>query len=532
MSENKKSVIFLAATLAVCMVMFALAGYYKRIVFCDEVYTYTITNSSKTIQQFEEARWYGREEVKDMLSHTENDSLYQMLKNVKGDHSHPPLYYIFVYIASAIAGGSSSKWIALSVNGVMLFGVLIFFWLIINRLFKSPVMASAAAMLYTLNVGTLSDATLLRMYMQLTFFTVAFAYITLLLYESNLGEDKENNRLYVWLGLVTAGGFLTQYYFSFIAVAAFAVWAVYCLIRRKYKEIIKYFGAMLAAVAVDTILWHYWINDVLSGNDAETIQGNILNFAGIFSSLFNGIVTVQINLFHKWYIAAMIAAVILLALFFAGRRVKNIHRHIKLYVGTLAVVYVFYVAIVYQLTPDYKLSSRYFYAAGMLELLITAICVCALLKTYLNDRKAVKRIASTAVFALCMASELLILRFGYGIDYYGDAGMDDEQRAILEQYEGIPWIICGEETWMIAANFFDYTIPERIMMITDNTPYRSEPVLEEADSFLIIAHEDGDDRIEGDLALYYYIGCTGNFVKSELLMERNGLCYYLAFPVK
>jgi len=47
------------------------------------------------------------------------------------------------------------------------------------------------------------------MYMMMTFFLAAFVYLNILV------MDRKNVKIstYIWLGLVTAGGFLTQYYF-------------------------------------------------------------------------------------------------------------------------------------------------------------------------------------------------------------------------------------------------------------------------------------------------------------------------------
>ena len=81
----------------------------------------------------------------------------------------------------------------------------------------------------------------------------------------------------------------------------------------------------------------------------------------------------------------------------------------------------------------------------------------------------------------------------------------------------------------MTANFMDYIIPEKLMRITENTPYGIEKELEKADKFMIVARTD-EGNTQGDMALYYYIGTTGRFAKSELVMERNGLSYFLAYP--
>lgn len=109
-----------------------------------------------------------------------------------------------------------------------------------------------------------------------------------------------------------------------------------------------------------------------------------------------------------------------------------------------------------------------------------------------------------------------ILAFGYGIDYYADAAAYDTQRECLEEYSDIPWVLCGDENWEMTANFMDYIIPEKLMRITENTPYGIEKELEKADKFMIVARTN-EGNTQGDMALYYYIGTTGRFAKVSWL---------------
>ena len=129
---------------------------------------------------------------------------------------------------------------------------------------------------------------------------------------------------------------------------------------------------------------------------------------------------------------------------------------------------------------------------------------------------------------VCMIINVFVFITGSGIDYYGNAKEYDTQRELLESYKDIPWIVCGGENWITATNFFDYIIPSKIMVINENTAYKEDEIMDNAEAFLLIA-DDRQQKIS-DSGLYYYIGCTGNFAKSEFLFERNGLSYYIATP--
>ncbi len=568
----KKEYLWCVISLLIGVVIFVVAGVNKRITFCDEVYTYMIVNSTNGAYQLAEGQWYDREQVVDMLGHTSNDSLIQMLRNVKAD-PHPPLYYGLVYIASLVGGNHVSEWVGLSVNMLMYIATMFLFWLIIYRLFGKPLMASVVAVVYAVNVGMLSDAMLIRMYMQLTFFTIAFAYTALLLL-----ENKDRTLNYVLIGIVTAGGFLTQYYFCFFPIAFFIVWLIYNIVKKKYNRIVKYLVGMFAAVAADTIVWHYWIGTLLSNNNSGAIKENALNFSNIFNSMLKGMLPVQLILFQKWYIVCAVMALILLVVTLVSRKVSERYKGIRLYVGTLFAMAFFYSAIVYYLTPSYLMSGRYFYAAAALELLVLAVCVCALVQTYLPEANVIEgikvsdgknaiqpvgdvsqkksiglsgnvvtgnveksskvvvgkksiRLARGVVAVCCIMLDAFILAFGYGMDYYTDTSEYDSQKEILEQYADVPWILCGDENWELTANFFDYTIPKKLVRITQNTSYATDVELENEEKFLIVVRTD-EDNSEKDIALYYYIGATGNFARSELIMERNGMSYFLAYQVQ
>ncbi len=522
MAKAKKN-ISLILTVIVGMAIFICAAYNKRVTFCDEIYTYMIVDSGNAAYQLAQGQWYLREQIRDVLSHTEGDSIVQMLRNVKGD-SHPPLYYAIVYVFAVLFGANISKWVALSVNAIMYLGTLILFWSLLYKLFKSPLRATIGTLMYEINVGTLSDAMLLRMYMQLTFFVIAFAYVTLLLY-----KNKDKLAYYVLLGVITAGGFLTQFYFCFVAISFFIIWTIYNIITKKYSRIIKYLVSMVTAVIVDTVVWHYWISAILFNSDSETIKENALNFANIFNSFFKGILTVQLPIFQNWYIFGSIFVIALTAWTLLSKRVSRTDEDIKLFIASLAGVVWMYGSIVYYLTPDYLLSGRYFYAASALEYLLIVVCACTLIRAYVPDGVSARAVQAFAVVG-GIAINIFIFFSGDGIDYYTDAQEYDKQRAVLEQYADYPWIICGDETWKISANYFDYIIPEKLMRITEDSPYRQEAELEQKDGFIIVA-EDGENS-QSDLGLYYYIGCTGRFAKSELLFVRNNLAYYFAYPVE
>ena len=175
--------------LIISAVIFFVTANGKRIQFCDEMFSYTITNSYSPLYQFAENEWYNSEQVADKLTHTAGDSLKQTFAMVKQDFVHPPFYYVMFYISSVISGGHFSKWTGLAVNFVFFMGTVVFIWLICERLFKSSWVSFAATMIYVVNKSTLSAITVIRMYMMMTFFLAAFVYLNILVMDRKMSKS-------------------------------------------------------------------------------------------------------------------------------------------------------------------------------------------------------------------------------------------------------------------------------------------------------------------------------------------------------
>lgn len=528
---GRKDVFFLVFSLVFAAVVFAVTANGKRITFCDEAYSYMITNSQAATVQFDTNVLYTREQVEGILSHSSGDGFIGMLKNVLSDKVHPPLYYVFMYISSMIASGSFSKWIGLAVNMVFLLGTVYYLWRILYHVFHSGVLCSLSMMVYVLNQSTLSDMMLIRMYMVMTFFTAAFAF-----YNIEVICKRDNRKIYPALVVTTAGGFLTQYYFAFFAAAFFMVEVLICIRRGEKNRIKPYFVSMLAAVGVSTVLWPFWIPCMFMNSHAGAIAGNLLDINSFLYKIYDGVRILQVSIFQKAYIVCGIAVMIMFAVFLFGRRIRKEKLQAWELVVKLIAGAFLYAMAVRVLTPEYLTSGRYYYPADMLEIAAIFICVYTIIEVY------VKHSASE----LCIIAGVLLLvgngisfYFGYGIDYYRDAGEYDEQYDMLKNYSDAVWIIAERETYFTDANIWDFCIPEYILFIDEESEYNEEyaslPEFSEADELVIITRRyyTDDGYIDYlDRGLYYFIGTTQRFVTAEKLFERNGLTYYVARVVE
>lgn len=517
------------ACIAVCLVitsiLFIYFGKDKRVVFGDEIYSYTITNSDKATYQFETGRIYSRNEVEDMLSHTEGDSILKMLKNVAKDKVHPPIYYIFMYISSVVLGGYS-KWIGLSVNLLFLLGIVILIWKFIYQITGSRISAILSVCVYLLNTSTLSDMLLIRMYMAMTFFSMLLVY-----YESIIENEEKTKKFYPGLMLITASGFLTQYYFAFFAIAFFIVEFAFNL-KKNRSRVKAYFLSLLAAVGVATVVWPLWIPSMVLNSHAGAIARSAVDFLHMFKRALEGFRILQVAIFQKAYVFGMFFIVVLSVAYFASSLIhikRGKERKLVMKLLTAAFIYAVLVRI---LTPDYLTSGRYYYPAQMLEIISIIIMIYSLIAEYISRYKDIAFIVACIIL---IVGDYIGYRYGYGIDYYGDAVVYDEQMEILQKYSDGLWIMTDNHVYEFDAMMAFWCIPEYLVVLDQNTDesvkYSNGNEFEGVDETIIVSIEHMTDygmTDNSDAGLYYIIGSTGRFATDELLFRNGSVLIYRA----
>ena len=515
-SKTTDYILFCAA-LVISAVIFFVAASGKRIQFCDEMFSYTITNSDSPLYQFTENQWYSHEQVLDKLTHSSTDSLRQTIAMVKQDYVHPPLYYVMFYISSVISGNHFSKWTGLAVNFIFFMGTVVFIWLTMTKIFNSSMLSFMTVMIYVTNKSTLSAMTVIRMYMMMTFALAAFVYVNILL------TDRENRSLmrYFWLGIATAAGFLTQYYFALFGIMFFIIEAVYDCINKRYKDIMFYLGAMIFAVALSTLVWNFWIEAILKRFISSSMVDRSVNVFSNIPLMLDGLVIMQMSIFSWGYKVAEWAVPVLIIAFLAVPGIKKEFPKLKEIVVKLTVTAMMYAGIVRYVSPVN--STRYYYPVDMIEILVIIICVYGLVSLLHND------VAKIIAQVILLAGAIAISVNGFDIDYYGSGRIYDEQLATLEGYGQIPYIIVGGEPIEVSGVLSDFLLASDVIRVTENYEQNGEAVLVNAEQFIIVAKDDGDGNGDrADIGLYYYILSTGKFAQRELLFTRNGLNYYIA----
>ena len=260
--SNKTSRIVLPViiliSLAVSFVFMAVKqGYHE-----DELLTYNLANSSKQLGV--DAQWNSPEDFNEYLTAGEHRFDYQnVIQNQIIDASHPPLYYALVHTVCSFFPGLFSRWLAFAINVVMMTGALILLYHIGKRVTGVNLYALIGVGGYAFSIACITTTVYLRMYASLTFWVLAFLYMSLRLY------DKKNTvkitDCLILLAIVVCG-ILTQYYFILCAGLIGLVFLIFKIKEKCLKDLVFYILTAVVGAGIALAIYPYIISNVLGGN--------------------------------------------------------------------------------------------------------------------------------------------------------------------------------------------------------------------------------------------------------------------------
>lgn len=229
----------------------------------DELLTYNLANSSKQLST--NGEWNTPEDFNEYLSVSENNrfNYAQVYQNQIIDASHPPFYYALVHTVCSLFPGVFSKWLAYSINVIAMVGVLILLYKIGQRVTNNNLYALIGVGAYAFSIACVTTTIYLRMYVTLTFFVLAFLYMSLKMY------DKKNTVNFgdcILLTLIVILGVLTQYYFILFAALVGLTFLVFKIKEKCFKDLIKYIISAIIGAGIALCIYPYIISNVLGGN--------------------------------------------------------------------------------------------------------------------------------------------------------------------------------------------------------------------------------------------------------------------------
>ena len=184
--SNKTANIILAIIIVLSLCVSTYFEFTKQGYHEDELLTYNLANSSK---QLNTDGWNSPEDFNEYLavSDAHRFDYAQVYQNQIIDASHPPFYYALVHTVCSFFPNVFNKWLAYSVNVIMMTISLILLFKIGKRVTNNNLYALIATGGYAFSIACITTTIYLRMYSTLTMFVLAFLYITLRIFD--IGRD-------------------------------------------------------------------------------------------------------------------------------------------------------------------------------------------------------------------------------------------------------------------------------------------------------------------------------------------------------
>ena len=260
--SDKKANVILAFIIVISLCVSTIFMLTKQGYHEDELLTYNLANSSKELNT---DGWNSPEDFNEYLavSDAHRFDYAQVYKNQIIDASHPPFYYALVHTVCSFFPNVFNKWLAYSVNIIMMTIALILLFKIGKRVTDNNLYALIATGGYAFSVACITTTVYLRMYATLTMFVLAFLYLTLKIFDR--GRDVKFYEVLPVLPVVILG-VLTQYYFIMFAGLIGLVFLVLQLKRKAFKSLVLYIVFALAGAVIALIIYPYIIENVLGGN--------------------------------------------------------------------------------------------------------------------------------------------------------------------------------------------------------------------------------------------------------------------------
>ena len=201
--------------------------------------------------------------------------------------AHPPLYLtLFGMYISAFFQNNFTKWSGISLNLIFYCLTLLVLFDLSERVLKKKQLSAFAVFLYGISVGAVSTIVFIRVYMILTFFSVASVDIHAYIMKKETDSlHATKNRIPIlsaaWVVLYSGKPFTIL--FSDFSVLCFFFFCVFLLILRKYRSLLKYVLIMTASFIGYLAVWPYIYRDVFVGERGTQVRYYAANAVGEYT---------------------------------------------------------------------------------------------------------------------------------------------------------------------------------------------------------------------------------------------------------
>lgn len=325
--ETKRALLALIFILILQSGIIIWFGNQKQGYFIDEIYSFGLSNgyykpfiTSYGDQIFDQ--WADQEVIDDYMTVQKGERFaYGSVIYNQSQDVHPPLFYLLLHTVCSFFPGMYSKWFGIGINLVCFLISGIFLWLMGSRLMKSPLLGLVPVVIWGFSAGAVSYTIYIRMYMTMTLFSVLTGYLHV-----KMQEEGQTLKKLLLIYLVTVCGLLTQYYFVIFAFFLSAVYFLWKLWKKAFKEAFCYAAVLLGAVGTAVFLFPVSIAQLTRQDEivAQETRKNIGNFHTMVTNVKSYVYGINSDFLSGIYRVVpgilLLAAVAVAVAFFRGKK--------------------------------------------------------------------------------------------------------------------------------------------------------------------------------------------------------------------
>ena len=258
----------------------------------DEIWSYGLANSyfqpyiymDDNYEYINNEKWISGEELKRYITVQEKERFAydSVVSNMKKD-LHPPFYFFVLHTVSSLFPDVYSRWFGFLINLVCFFLIQLYLYKLTNIISGSEWKALIAVLLFGFLCAGVNVCIFVRHY------AMAAMFLTMTLYYHAVFLMKKQNQIsyktLLMCGVSSMLSMLTLYTNAILTFILAATFCVYLLIKKTYKNLLKYSLVMLLS-AFPVLLLSNIINVIIGVANTAGSRESITNTAQISNSLY------------------------------------------------------------------------------------------------------------------------------------------------------------------------------------------------------------------------------------------------------
>ncbi|WP_026493682.1 hypothetical protein [Butyrivibrio sp. XPD2002] len=471
-------------------------GYYS-----DEVWTYGLANNLSGIYPKVETgikySGYGPFDSFVKAKDGARFNITNVWKN-QSDDVHPPFYYILINVVCSLFPDTYSKWYGITVNIFWMILIIPLLYKLSNKITASTIASTGITIAYAFSVIFMDTLVFIRMYTQLTFFTIAISYLIKLYWNKRL--DKKFHAL---LSIILILGMLTHYYFLIFTFFVCILFAIHLYRQKRNGELKKAALVTLFTGIIYSIIWHqFWIHLFFRHRGRQAIYHAIVP-----KNIVMGPLIMLSDLNYEAFAGGM-GIFIILGIVLAV--IKKKKRETFFGYNTFLLLSAFlYLFVIGTIAPF--MDVRY----------VMSIAWIFILSAYIILRKLLIRISDKKVMEFVVLIVFIMINM-YNHNLYGWRVPNDyyypEQMDVMDSMKNYDTVVYLDEEWKPIIFFEELKHVKSYTFVDDSN---AESVLNsmDGDYFLLTcvekeAEENITNKLDAELK-YYRAGRGYYFVKRE-----------------